>query len=581
MRAVRRLPSVAALLPGLLMPQPRAAAAAEPDRAELLQHARAAIQHVIIIMQENRSFDSYFGTFPGANGPPQNICVPIDPSNPASGCVAPYYDPHDVNAGGPHQNSDAQEDLDDGVSRALMDGFITRQTNGKGTDCSKSAGTSACNSYLQGLSRHDVMGYHTDAEIPNYWEYAKRYVLQDQLYEGVRSWSYPSHIELTSEWTATCGNKTQAMTCYTDPEPARPKRNGNTSFPWVNLFQLFDAHGVSWKYYVASGGQPDCDDGAMSCNQGGQQPGVGSEWNPPPYYLSVQQQGGNYLALHNPAVTQFFTDLQNGTLPQVSWLIPDGGNAEHPPDSITKGMEYVTSLVNAVMQSPYWQNTAIFITWDEWGGFYDHVVPPVVDTNQTPTPVQGYGLRVPGLLISAYAREGEVDKSVLSFDSYATFIEDLFAGGARLNPSTLGNPDMRPTIRDAIKKVYFIDNTVGHVGDLLDEFNFNRAPRPPLILSTAIPTGLSVICGASKADGFLCTSSTVQISWSPVSNGTGAPPYTYYVTRDGVPVSTCVETTKMSCSDTPGSGNHLYRIYTVDSQNTQSPLSAALEADEP
>lgn len=557
------------------------AASAEPDRIAVLQQAKAAIQHVIIIMQENRSFDSYFGAFPGASGPPSGTCVPIDPTNPGQGCVAPYYDPHDVNAGGPHQNSDAQLDLDDGISLALMDGFVTRQTNGRGTQCSKSAGTSACNSYEQGVARHDVMGYHTNADIPNYWAYAKHFVLQDQLYEGVRSWSYPSHIELTSEWTAACKNKTQASTCYTNPEPTRPRRNGTTVFPWVNLFQLFDLHSVSWKYYVSTGIQPDCDDDAGPCIPGGQQPGVGSEWNPPPFYSTVQQGGSSYLALHNPAVTQFFADLQGGTLPQVSWLVPNGGNAEHPPDSITKGMEHVTSLVNAVMQSPYWSNTAIFITWDEWGGFYDHVVPPIVDTNHTPTPVQGYGLRVPGLLISPYARSGMIDNSVLSFDSYATLIEDLFAGGARLDPVTLGNPDSRPTIRDAVKKVYFIDGTVGHVGDLLDEFNFVKPPHPPLVLSTAIPTDLAVICGASKADNFLCTSATVQISWTPVTNGNGVPPYTYYVTRDGAPVSTCVETTKSKCTDTPGPGNHLYRIYTVDSQQTASPASAAMEADEP
>ena len=102
------------------------------------------------------------------------------------------------------------------------------------------------------------------------------------------------------------------------------------------------------------------------------------------------------------------------------------------------------------MQSPYWSNTAIFISWDDWGGFYDHVAPPVVDMDPGKYPVLGFGFRVPGLLISAYAKPGYIDHGVLSSDSYATFFEDLFMGGARLDPVKLGEPDSRPDIRDEL-----------------------------------------------------------------------------------------------------------------------------------
>jgi phospholipase C len=117
------------------------------------------------------------------------------------------------------------------------------------------------------------------------------------------------------------------------------------------------------------------------------------------------------------------------------------------------------------MQGPDWDSTAIFLTWDDWGGFYDHVKPPVVDEN-------GYGLRVPGLVISPYAKRGFIDHQTLSFDAYLKFIEDDFLGGQRLDPRTDGRPDPRPTVRE----------NVAILGDLAHDFDFTQPPRPPLIL---------------------------------------------------------------------------------------------------
>ena len=117
------------------------------------------------------------------------------------------------------------------------------------------------------------------------------------------------------------------------------------------------------------------------------------------------------------------------------------------------------------MRSPDWNSTAIFLAWDDWGGFYDHVVPPVVDRN-------GYGLRVPGIVISPYAKQGYIDHQTLSFDAYMKFIEDDFLNGARLDPATDGRPDPRPDVRE--------DNPI--LGNLTGDFNFNQTPRPPLIL---------------------------------------------------------------------------------------------------
>jgi phospholipase C len=128
-------------------------------------------------------------------------------------------------------------------------------------------------------------------------------------------------------------------------------------------------------------------------------------------------------------------------------------------------MAYVTRLINSAMRGPDWDSTAIFLTWDDWGGFYDHVPPTEVDK-------LGYGIRVPALVISPYARKGYVDHQTLSFDAYLKLIEDRFLGGERLDPDTLSRPDSRKVVREALDVL----------GDLAGSFDFTQEPRPPLIL---------------------------------------------------------------------------------------------------
>jgi len=166
----------------------------------------------------------------------------------------------------------------------------------------------------------------------------------------------------------------------------------------------------------------------------------------------------------------FLRAARRGTLPAVSWVAPAQSVSDHPPALITRGQAYVTGVVNAVMRSRDWGSTAIFLAWDDWGGFYDHVQPPSVDA-------QGYGLRVPALVISPYARRGYVDHQVLSFDAYLKFIEDDFLGGQRLDPRTDGRPDRRPDVRE----------NASILGDLRKDFDFARPPRPPLILKLHPP----------------------------------------------------------------------------------------------
>jgi phospholipase C len=226
---------------------------------------------------------------------------------------------------------------------------------------------------------------------------------------------------------------------------------------------LLHGAGVSWRYYVVDGTEPDCeDDEAISCaprRQNAKTPGI---WNPLPFFDTVRENGelGNIQSVEN-----FYTAAASGTLPAVSWIVPSNPVSEHPPARVSAGQSFVTSLVNAVMKSRDWSSTAIFLAWDDWGGFYDHVVPPNVDVN-------GYGLRVPAMVISPYAKRGLIDHQTLSFDAYVKFIEDDFLAGQRLDPKTDGRPDPRPTVRE----------DVSILGDLKKDFDFSQVPRPPMLL---------------------------------------------------------------------------------------------------
>jgi phospholipase C len=233
-------------------------------------------------------------------------------------------------------------------------------------------------------------------------------------------------------------------------------------YAWTDLTYLLHKHHVSWRYFVVKGAQPDCDDGGMVCKPRKQNAGTPGIWNPLPWFDTVK---ADHELRNIVPMRQLFGLARQGRLPAVSWVVPSNRVSEHPPSLVTAGQSFVTSVVNAVMRSPDWRSTAIFLAWDDWGGFYDHVEPPKVDES-------GYGLRVPALVISPYARRGYVDHQVLSFDAYAKFIEDDFLGFSRLDPATDGRPDPRPTVRE----------NVPQLGNLVSDFDFRQKPRAPLLL---------------------------------------------------------------------------------------------------
>jgi phospholipase C len=417
------------------------------------------IKHVVIIMQENRSFDSYFGTYPGADGIKMRhgvptVCVP-DPLRHT--CVRPYHDSRDVNYGGPHEQGAYNTDYNHG----RMDGFVRARQS-----CVNAIDPIDCVATL----RPDMMGYHDQREISNYWNYARGFVLQDHMFEPNASWSLPAHLFLVSEWSARCIKVGDPFSCASNielpnlPTDLGPAPHTNPSYAWTDLTYLLHRRRVSWGYYVKKGPEPDCETGQMFCTyvaQSARTPGI---WNPLPSFTTVQQ---NHQVGNVRDTSAFLSAARSGHLPAVSWVVPSGAVSEHPTSSIRAGQAYVTNLVNTIGRGPDWKSTAIFVSWDDWGGFYDHVRPPVIDLN-------GYGFRVPGLVISPYARKGFIDHQQLSFDAFAKFIEDDFLGSQRLNPKTDGRPDPRPTVRE---------NTPG-LGDLRRDFNFQQTPRLPPILPT-------------------------------------------------------------------------------------------------
>ena len=392
------------------------------------------IKHIIIIMQENRSFDEYFGTYPGVNGIPPGVALTTSPGSTQT--VSPYLETNRNPAGGPHSWEAAHESYDNGK----MDGFVW-------------------------TSGPNAMGYYDYHVLPYYWTYASNYVLFDNFFESVLSYSLPAHLYLVA------GQSAGYVTGKAPPV-----------FDVKTIMDELKPAGISWKYYVGTTfpGQfspalmnedPDPTDNWVigstwlntTSDAGGatdtpqlaataDTPAYGL-WNPLPHIANVMNDP--QLLSHDVPGYEFYNDIQSGNLPQVSWIMPSMLVSEHPNAGPQPGQKYVVGLVNRIMQSQYWQDSAIFVLWDDWGGFYDHVAPPMVDQ-------YGLGFRVPALLISPYARQNYVSHQLYEFSSFLTLIEDQFG----LKPLTN---------RDSSANRFY------------NEFNFNQPPRSPLILDPNNP----------------------------------------------------------------------------------------------
>jgi phospholipase C len=380
---------------------------AAPGATSSSPKAATPIEHFLVVMQENHTFDNYFGTYPGADGIPADTCMPVEPNNPANkDCVKPF-----------HLVGGKSSDLDHSAQTSKLQ-YANGQMNG----------------FVSALEERNqdgamAMGYYNDEELPYYWNLADEYVLFDRFFSSSSDGSDSNHMF----WVAAAPSDRKAE--------ASPDGYGDLE----TIFDRLQASGVSWKFYVQNY------DPKLTYRTVAQYPGNRASqviWVP---LLKIPRFIDDpTLSSHIVPLTEYFDDLHNGTLPAVSYIVPSGAS-EHPPSSLVSGQRFVQSLINSLMQSSSWDSSAFILAYDDWGGWYDHVKPPVVDQ-------YGYGFRVPALLISPYAKRGYVDSTTLDFASMLKFIEQ--------------NWNLTPlTARDA------------KANNFLDAFDFTASPREPAFVS--------------------------------------------------------------------------------------------------
>lgn len=309
------------------------------------------IKHLIVIMKENHSFDNYFGTFPGVNGIPSSVKLP----DGHGGFVTPHF-----------LNATSTPDLPH--SRAAMIQDYDKGLNDKFAESAEAVRT--------GLGNYSV-GYFDNHEIPNYWSVATRFVIADNYFHSILGPTIPNRLY-------SIAGQSGGLTTNVIP-------SGGLSFQ--TIFDQLQTKGISWSYYSTPSSSPPL---PMDFTQ--------IKTNP--------QMASRVLAL-----TQLDSDIKSGNLPAVTYIDPSqtSGISEHPSDNITVGEAWTMQVINEIMTGPQWQSSAILLTWDESGGYWDHAIPPQVDTF-------GYGFRVPMIVISAYAKSSTVIHEQMDHTSILKFI---------------------------------------------------------------------------------------------------------------------------------------------------------------
>ncbi len=408
------LGALSALTPMLLVGlTPAPATAGGQDASQLA--TTTPIKHFITLMQENHSFDNYFGTYPGADGPPAGTCMP---QGGGKDCVAPWHIGNSPIEDLGHNTLTFKLQYDHGK----MDGFVTAYSGGE----------------LQNATL--PMGYYDRTDLPFYWNIADQYVLFDRNFTSAHAGSVANHMY----WiTGTPGGNSDSI-------PA-------DGFDVTTIFDELQAEGISWKFYIEN-----YDPTITYRSRGASDRGSQVIWCPLlayPRFLDDPE-----LNSHIATLDDYYTDLENGTLPAVSYIVPSG-SSEHPPGSLAAGEAFVSNIISGLMRSSAWDSSAFMWSYDDWGGWYDHVKPPKVDA-------YGYGFRAPALLVSPYAKRGYIDHTTIDFTSQLKFIEtnwDVPSLAAR-------------------------DSAANGLGSA---FDFTAAPRPPQIVSQQIVTPAKPIQGRS------------------------------------------------------------------------------------
>ena len=222
------------------------------------------------------------------------------------------------------------------------------------------------------------MSYHDGSQIPNYWAYARNFVLQDHMFEPNWGWSLPAHLWLVSGWSAQCRNPYQREHVHDESRHEERRARGAASPPPARAAVRLD------RPHLPPAQVPDhvglvrpegrgarLPRGPIRCYtrlKGGSAPRM---WNPLPDFTDVRED--HQRDISQEPLRRFYSAAERGNLPNVSWVTPDWADSNHPGAPIGQGQAWVTRLVNAVMAGPDWKSTAIFLAWDDWGGFYDHV----------------------------------------------------------------------------------------------------------------------------------------------------------------------------------------------------------------
>ncbi len=375
------------------------------------------IQHIVIIVKENRTFDNYFGTFPKANGAttykdPKGVIHPLN------------HTPDSTLSGIGHRWQHARLAWDNGKMDkfSLIPGAIQNS-----------------------VDVADSQLYQSD--IPNYWTYAKTFALADNFFSVIMGPTFPNHLFLIAATGANVNDNPSVSDptllnrwgCDAPPgttvRQLQPDGTTTYTYPCFNiqtLGGLLTQNNRSWKYYAPPQDQPGYQFSIYNA--------ISSIRNTIQWNLHVTDQAN------------FEADVAAGNLPAVTWLVPDLDDSEHAPHSSCVGENWTVQKINAIMSSPLWSSTAIILTWDDFGGFYDHVPPP-----QGPNPLIQFGFRVPALIISPYSRHGFIDHNLYSFASILKFAEKNY-----------GLPSLTQLDRSAI--------------NLNNSLNFQQKPLPPLIL---------------------------------------------------------------------------------------------------
>jgi phospholipase C len=381
------------------------------------------IKHVVVVVKENHTFDNYFGTFPGAEG--------TTTYKKSDGTVTPV----------PHAPDRTPHDLDHGHAAGLVDLHGGKMD---GWDLAGSSNTG-----------NDDLAYaqYQEADIPNYWQYAKHFTLADHFHAEMIGPSFPGHLSVLaaqSGWALDNPNAIPYWGCDQAPGTLISIQDQTTCMS-KDIFPCFDIPsvpdilppGVQWKFYGSN---------FYVLNE------IWSMFNG----VKSIRQGTGWNNVVN--VSDFESDIDAKTLPDVSWLVNQDLDSEHPNvGSICSGENWTVQKLNKLMASDYWKDTAILFTMDDFGGWYDHVAPPR-KYGCDPTAPYGLGFRVPLIVISPYAKPAFIFHELSEHASIPHFIEKVFGSTKTLH-------DLDPAAQDA------------QANDLMNAFDFKQTPLVPLILT--------------------------------------------------------------------------------------------------